>query len=87
MGKVWICSRTLVKIGVEAISFARLLAGAFSFKLKGYCYGVPGGKRGTVGKEKGIHVAYVPAWGKTRCHPFKARYLNHNSWINPTKKS
>lgn len=55
------------------------------FPLNGYCYGVPGGKQGTVGKEKGIRGAYGPMWGKMRCHPFKARYLKRNSWINPVK--
>lgn len=85
MGKVCICSGTLFKIGMETISFAQILAEPSSFKLNGYCYGAPGGKQGTVGKEKGIHAAYVPAWGKMRCHPFKACYLKHNSWINPVK--
>lgn len=49
---------------MEAIAFAQILAEAFSFKWPGYCYGVPGGKQGTVGKEKANPCSLDPVVGK-----------------------
>lgn len=70
---------------MDAVPCAPTLAGPFSIQPHGFSYGVPGGERGTVGKEKAIPVVCVPAWGKMRCRLFKARYPEHNSWINPVK--